>query len=55
MIYEEDLTDELIEQKIEKAKTRHKSLVERIMKGEILYDEDAYKESKHNTSKSKIN
>ncbi|MBO6111116.1 MAG: hypothetical protein J6P12_09695 [Methanobrevibacter sp.] len=47
------MTSELIEEKIESSKIRHRTLVEDILSGKIPYNETAYLDSKHNTTKSK--
>lgn len=49
-IYEDELSDNLIEQKIEASKSRHRSLVEDIISGKIKYDRNFYLTTKHNTS-----
>lgn len=49
-IYEDELSDDLIEQKIEASKSRHRTLVENILSGKIKYDKDFYLTTKHNTS-----
>lgn len=52
-IYEDEFSDDIVDSKINLAKSRHKTLVNYILSGKITYDENAYKSSKHNTVKNK--
>ena len=50
-IYEDELTDEIVEQKLNAARKKHNTLINDILCGKITYDPNAYLTSKHNTRK----
>jgi hypothetical protein len=52
-IYEDQLTDTIIEDKINASRKRHNQLVEDVLLGKVIYKPDAYMTSKHNTNKKK--